>query len=113
MEEKNISNKFLNDKHDLIVVIVKKYFSEEIMESAKKVGAEGGTIIFGRGIGVHEKSTILGIPVEPEKEIIFIIVDRGKTEKVIDSIKNSADLNQPGMGVGFLIELNKVWGIHH
>ena len=53
---------------DLIVTIVKKGFSEQIIQASIKAGAKGGTVLFGRGTGIHEKKKILGIPIEPEKK---------------------------------------------
>lgn len=99
--------------HELIVIIVKKGLSEIVIDSAKKAGAEGGTIIYGRGTGVHEKAKLLGIPIEPEKEIIFIVINKKKTKKVLDSIVSSINLNKPGAGIAFVIELSKVLGICH
>jgi len=99
--------------HDLIVVIVKKGLSEKIIDSAKNAGAEGSTIIFGRGAGIHEKAKLLGIPIEPEKEIILIVIDKKKTKKVLDFIVGSVNLNKPGVGIAFVIELSKVLGICH
>ena len=40
---------------DLIVTIVKKGFSEQIIQASIKAGAKGGTVLFGRGTGIHEK----------------------------------------------------------
>lgn len=99
--------------HDLIVIIVKKGLSEKVLDSAKKAGAEGGTIIYGRGTGIHEKAKLFGIPIEPEKEIIFIVIEKRKTKKVLDFIVSSTDLNKPGIGIAFVIELSKVLGICH
>jgi len=99
--------------HDLIVVIVKKGLSEKVLDSAKKAGAEGGTIMYGRGTGIHEKAKLLGIPIEPEKEIVFIIIDKKKTKIVLDSILSYTNLNKPGAGIAFVIELSKVLGICH
>ena len=99
--------------HDLITVIVKKGLSEKVLDSAKKAGAEGGTIMFGRGTGIHEKAKLFGIPIEPEKEIVLIIIDKKKTKKVLDSIVNSVNLNKPGVGIAFVFELSKVLGICH
>ena len=45
--------------YDLIVTIVNKGRAEKVMEAAKKAGAEGGTILHGRGSGVHEKPSYL------------------------------------------------------
>ena len=113
-EDKNCGEyTVFENSHELIIVIVKKGLSETVIESAKKAGAEGGTIIFGRGTGIHEKAKLLGIPIEPEKEIIIIIIDKRKTKKVLDSIVSSVNLNKPGVGIAFVIEVSKVLGICH
>lgn len=101
------------NKHDLIITVVKKGLSEKIIEATRNAGAEGGTIIFGRGTGIHEKAKLLGIPIEPEKEIIFTIVEKKITKNVLDSIVSSVNLNKPGTGIAFVIELSKVLGICH
>lgn len=115
MDDKKICDRYtiFENKHDLIVTIVKKGLSEKILDATKKAGAEGGTIIFGRGSGIHEKARLLGIPIEPEKEIIFTVVKKNITKDILDSIVNSIDLNKPGAGIAFVIELSKVLGICH
>lgn len=101
------------DTHDLIVTIVKKRWVERIIEASRKAGAEGGTIIPGRGVGIHESKTIMGIPIEPEKEILLTLIPKEKTDQVLSAIVEAGKLNQPGTGVGFVIELKKVVGIVH
>jgi nitrogen regulatory protein PII len=98
---------------DLIVTVVNKGFAEEVVNAAKKAGAEGGTIINGRGTGIHENMKLFGIPIEPEKEIVLTIIDLTKTENVLIAIRNAVDLNKPGMGVAFVLEIEKTVGICH
>ncbi len=98
---------------DLIVTIVNAGVSETVLKASKEAGAEGGTIIFGRGAGIHETKTMLGIPIEPEKEIVLTVVPRALTEKTLDAIVRAADLNQPGTGIAFVVELRRVAGICH
>ncbi|ADL07377.1 P-II family nitrogen regulator [Thermosediminibacter oceani] len=102
-----------NIKFDLIVTIVNKGFAEEVVEAAKKAGAEGGTIIDGRGTGIHENAKLFGIPIEPEKEIVLTLIDRTKTEKVLEAISNAAELDKPGKGIAFVLEVEKTVGIYH
>jgi len=100
-------------KFDLIVTIVNKGFAEEVVEAAKKAGAEGGTIIDGRGTGIHENAKLFGIPIEPEKEIVLTLIDRTKTEKVLEAISNAAELEKPGKGIAFVLEVERTVGICH
>ncbi len=98
---------------NLIVTIVNKGYAEEVIDAAKKAGAEGGTIINGRGTGVHENAKFLGIPIEPEKEIVLTLIDRVKTEKVLEAVSNAVGLNKPSKGVAFVLEVEKTVGICH
>ncbi len=99
--------------HDLIVTIVKKGRVERVIEASKKAGAEGGTIIPGRGTGIHESKKFLGIPIEPEKEILLTLVPKEITREVLSAIVEAGRLNKPGTGIGFVLDLKQVVGIVH
>lgn len=103
----------LHEGYDLIITIVKKGFSENILKASREAGAEGGTILFGRGAGIHEKSKIMGIPIEPEKEIVFTIIRKNLTNKVVDAIVKAGKLTEPGKGICFVLEVKQVAGICH
>lgn len=99
--------------YDLIVTIVNKGFSEQIVEASKKAGAEGGTIINGRGTGIHEKAKLFSIPIEPEKEIVLTLINREKTKEVLQKIVEEGDLEKPGKGIAFILEVERTVGINH
>ena len=99
--------------YDLIVTIVNKGRAEKVMEAAKKAGAEGGTILHGRGSGVHEKAKLFGIIIEPEKEIILTLIPSDISQEVLENILKEADFNRPNKEIAFVISLNKVAGINH
>ncbi len=101
------------ENFDLIITIVNKNTCEKIIRASKKAGAEGGTIIYGRGTGIRETKTLLGIPIEPEKEIVLTIVSQNITETVQQAIIEAGKLDKPGAGISFVVELKKVAGICH
>ncbi|KAF5086179.1 P-II family nitrogen regulator [Methanospirillum sp. J.3.6.1-F.2.7.3] len=98
---------------DLIVTIVKKGWSERVITASRKAGAEGGTVLMGRGTGIHEMQSILGLPIEPEKEVILTIVEPEQTDEILLAIEKAAQLDTPGMGIAFVISLNKIAGRVH
>ncbi|MDD2614810.1 MAG: P-II family nitrogen regulator [Methanosarcina sp.] len=104
-----------NEKSEfvLIVTIVKKGWGDEVIKASRKAGAHGGTILFGRGTGVHENKSILGLMIEPEKEIILTIAESSIADNIQNSIIEAVNLNEPGMGIGFAVSLDKVFGICH
>lgn len=103
----------LNIPFDLIVTIVNKGHCDIVLKASKSAGAEGGTIIPGRGTGIREKKMLWGIPIEPEKDIILTIVPREKTREILEAIVNQGNLNKPGAGIVFALELKSVAGICH
>lgn len=103
----------MKENHDLIVTIIKKGCCECIVEASKQAGAEGATIIPARGSGIHEKKRLLGIPIEPEKEIILTVIQADKTEEVLEAIIKSGNLNKPGTGIVFVLGVKQVAGIVH
>ncbi len=98
---------------DLIVTIVRKGYAEQIVQASKEAGAEGATILLGRGTGIHEQKKLLGIPIEPEKEIVFTVITDDKTEKVLQAITKAGKLERPATGIAFIIPLKQVVGIVH
>jgi len=97
----------------LIVTIVKKGWSQQVIEASRQAGASGGTIIPGRGTGIHEMQTLLGLRIEPEKEIILTIVNPEQADTILEAIVSGAELEKPGNGIAFVISLDKVAGRVH
>lgn len=97
----------------LIITIVAKGWGDTVLEASMKAGAQGGTILFGRGMGVHEKQKILGIPIEPEKEIVLTVVYKDTSEKILQTIVQECKLEKPGTGIAFVVPVEKVRGISH
>ena len=118
------SNKFLQDKFknnkevihmdksnkSLIFTIVTEGYFEEVMNAAKKSGATGGTLIRGRGLQAKEATKILGISIDPEKEIVMIIVDNDIKIKVMEAINKKVGLNTAGKGICFSILVDSALG---
>ncbi|MDI3482692.1 MAG: hypothetical protein PWQ88_563 [Candidatus Methanomethylophilaceae archaeon] len=97
----------------LIVTVVKKGWGEVALKASIDAGAQGGTILYGRGIGLHERRTILGMRIEPEKEILMTAIKRSLSEQVMNAIKEAIELDKPGQGISMLVPLEKVIGRVH
>lgn len=97
----------------IIFAIVESGSASKVLEAAEKVGAEGGTIFYGRGTGIHEREKLLGISIEPEKEIIMILIKEELADKVLDAIVSAGRLDKPGKGLAFVLDVFKVAGICH
>ena len=98
-------------KFDLIITVVNRGYATDVIQTSRKAGAKGGTIIYGRGSGLHEDKKIFGIPIEPEKEIIFTIIEHDKTDEVLEAIKQELKLDEPTKGIAFVLDVEKVVGL--
>lgn len=97
----------------VIITIVRKGWSNTALEAAINAGADGGTVLFGRGVGVNEKATILGIPIEPEKEIVLTLVRADQKDAVLREIVRATELEEPGRGLAFVMPVETVVGVPH
>lgn len=100
-----------NKLYDLITVIVDRGRADEVIEISGKLGARGGTIVHGRGSGVHETQKIFSIAIEPEKEIVLIAVDHNLTDELLSKIDLTLNLDAPGTGVLYVQEIKSSMGI--
>ena len=69
----------------LIVGIVRKGWGSTVLEASVNAGARGGTVLFGRGAGIHEHEKIFGMSIEPEKEILLTIVNVIHVDAILDA----------------------------
>lgn len=98
--------------YQVITSIVDKGKAEDVIEAASKAGSKGGTIIKGRGSGIHETSKIFSMDIEPEKEIVIILSEIGVTDKIVTSIRETLNIDEPGKGIIYIQDTNKTYGIH-
>ena len=97
--------------HEVIFCIVNAGFSEAAMDAAKKCGARGGTVIHARGTANTEAEKIFGITVEPDKEIVMILVPEGLTDAILHGLYREVGLDTAGQGIAFALPVDKVVGL--
>ena len=93
----------MNVSASLIVTIVRKGWGSSVLQASVKAGARGGTVLLGRGAGVHEREKIFGMSIEPEKEIVLTIVQSEQVEAILGEIMRAAELNAAGHGMAFVV----------
>ena len=98
-------------EHQAIFCIVNSGFSEAVMTSAKKFGARGGTVINARGTAGKEAETFFGVTVEPEKEIVMILVPTKRRDKILEALYDEVGLATAGQGIAFSIPVDGVVGL--
>ena len=99
--------------YNVIFTIVERGKGMEIIKATNDAGAEGATVFFGRGTGIHEHRKILGIPIEPEKEIVITLIEKEKTDVILEAIIKAGKLNEKGKGRAFVVSVDKMVGALH
>ena len=97
----------------LIVSVVRKGWGSTVLEASVKAGARGGTVLFGRGAGIHEQEKIFGMSIEPEKEVVLTVVYPDQVEPILNEIVRAAELNDTGRGIAFVIPVDRVVDVAH
>ncbi|MET3557810.1 nitrogen regulatory protein PII [Streptococcus rupicaprae] len=112
LSKKEIQMKEKETMYQLITTIVERGRAEEVIEAAQSQGSRGGTILNGRGAGIHETSTLFQMAIEPEKEVVWIITETEKTEPIVNAIESVLAIDQPGQGIIFVQDISDVRGLY-
>ncbi len=98
-------------EHEVIFCVVNAGFSEAVMDAAKEFGARGGTVIRARGTANSESEKLFGITIQPEKEIVMILVPSEIKDDILHAIYKEVGLKTPGQGIAFSMPVDNVVGI--
>lgn len=101
----------MNGKYELILCIVNTGFSDTVMDAAKEKGARGGTVIHARGTANKEAEEFFHITIQPDKEIVMILVPAEIRDDVLHALYQSAGLKTDGQGIAFALPVNNVVGL--
>src|SRR5687767_4233252 len=95
----------------MVVAIVQRGKADTPIRAALKAGAQGAVTFFGRGQGIRERLGLLGLAVQPEKEIVMIVVPAALTDLVVRAMVRAGNLDQPGVGFLFVMPVEEVAGL--
>ncbi|MBO5481193.1 MAG: P-II family nitrogen regulator [Clostridia bacterium] len=98
-------------EYEVIFCIVNSGYGEAVMDAAKTVGARGGTIINARGTASLDAEKIFGITVQPEKEIVMIVVPAKIKDDVLHALYKDVGLQTAGQGIAFSMPVDGAVGL--
>ena len=100
----------MEKEYDLIVTIVRKGQKDKVVEASRAGGAKGGTIIYGTGTGKDEFNSILGVQIQPEREIVLTLASSEQKNEIMRLICEYADLYNSGNGLCFSLPAYDIIG---
>ncbi len=97
--------------YEVIFCIVNAGYSELVMDAAKEVGARGGTVMHAKGTANKEAEQFFKITIQPDKEVVMILVPKDIKDAVLHAVYKSACLKSEGSGIAFSMPVNQVVGL--
>lgn len=101
----------MSAKYEVIFCVVNAGYSSLVMDAAKAEGAGGGTVLHARGTANKEAEKYFNITIQPEKDIVMILVPVGIKEAVLHALYRNVGLNTPGQGIAFSMPVENVVGL--
>ncbi len=96
---------------EVILCIVNSGFSDMVMDAAKKYGAKGGTVIHGRGTAAKDAEKFFNITIQPEKEIVMILVASKIKDNILKGLYDAIGMHTNAGGIAFSLPVDDVIGI--
>ncbi|HHW67914.1 MAG: hypothetical protein PWP07_926 [Epulopiscium sp.] len=110
-ELKTGGNHDMQMEYEAVFTIVDRGLGHEVVDVASSAGARGATIINARGSGIHEDNKFFAMNIEPEKEIVMIIVPKEISDAVVKIIREKMKIDEPGKGIMFVMNVSKTSGL--
>lgn len=97
--------------YDMVVAVVGRGFSDYVVSAARDAGATGATIIYGRGTS-EEDAQVMGILLQPEREVVLVVVKHEDRKKIMKEIVDKTSLIEEGRGICFSMPIiSNVFGL--
>lgn len=96
---------------ELIIIICNDGSADEIMQTAKSKGAAGGTIMSGRGSASKDAQHFLGITINPQKELLMIIVNDNIRNDLMREIGSKHGIGTKHHAICFSVPVDATVGL--
>lgn len=97
--------------YDLIVAVINHGYVDQLMTAAKSAGARGGTVLHARRNNLEEVESITGYSLQPEKEIVAILIPRSEKIAVMKAVNQAAGLATDAKGIVFSLPVEEMAGL--
>lgn len=114
MEEVTIFNEediFEKDDYKLVMTVVKRGFESEVLETAKKVGHFGATVMQAKGVSKIQRK-FLGFSIDPETTVVLMVVKDELVLELVKKIYSVVDFKSEAKGMVFALPISLVAGLN-
>ena len=97
--------------YEMVLCVINAGHSQDVMDAARKAGAKGGTLIKAHGTAKMDAENHFNIPIQSEKEIVMIIVEKAVKDAVLRAVYESSGLDTEIQGIAFSMPVDKAVGL--
>ncbi len=100
-------------KFTALVVVIEETKEEEVIATAKEVGAGSVTILHGRSLGLKEKKIFFGLTLEENVSVLLFVLPMRVSLRVLRAVKSKFDFDAPEnqSSLAFTVPLTHVAGL--
>lgn len=89
---------------NLLVCIVERGCGNALVALARKAGAQGGTILPGKGTAASTLLQVLGLG-DSDRDIVVIVLPAANPETILDAVRNAPSCRKKIRGPAFTLDL--------
>lgn len=108
---KEEADKMEHGMFDLVVAAVDPGGTETMMAAAREAGARGGTVLHGRHLAVGETDRAVLGGIQPEKDIVTILVPRSIRGAVMEAVNRVGGITTEHRGILFSLPVDEIAGL--
>lgn len=98
-------------KYSLILISVNRGFTDAVMQTAKKAGATGGTVIRARLAEATTIEAYADTKLNEEREIVSILAPDSVRNQILEDVNSEFGLKSEAQGTVFSVPVDKVFKI--
>ncbi len=110
---KKMEGEIMKEKsnYHLIITITNEGNADKVMNIAKKNGANGGTLLKGRGMGGKSNFKFFNMTIEPEKDVLLIVCHKDVKNKIMEAILDKEGINTEAKGMCMSLPIDDIVGL--
>ena len=97
--------------YELIIAGTEEGLADAVMNAARTAGAQGGTVLKGRGASDENTESFFGLKLYDELEILAIVVERPQKLAVMNAVGAALGEKSPDKGFVFSVPVSDVVGV--
>ncbi len=110
-EQEEAANVNQENAYELIVAIINRGYTDQVMNAARAAQAQGGTVIHALGTGREEAEKFFGISIAREKDMVLIVTTAAARNGIIKAIVAEAGVQTKAHAIVFSLPVSEIAGI--